>query len=37
MAYDTTTQAYGDEVLKEEISGREPLVRGDHDFHYVTD
>ncbi|MCP4502934.1 MAG: polysulfide reductase NrfD [Deltaproteobacteria bacterium] len=37
MAYDTTTQQYGDEVLNEEISGREPLVRGDHDFHYVTE
>jgi Ni/Fe-hydrogenase subunit HybB-like protein len=37
MAYDTTQQSYGDVVLEDPVQGREPLVRGDHDFHYVTE
>ena len=27
----------GDIALEESISEREPLVRGDHDFHYITE
>ena len=34
---DPTSQAYGDINLEDVVSGREPLVRGDHDFHYVTE
>jgi Ni/Fe-hydrogenase subunit HybB-like protein len=34
---DTSSQAYGDLPLEDPVQGREPLVRGDHDFHYVTE
>ena len=37
MATDTTAQSYGDLNLEDPIEGREALVRGDHDFHYVTE
>ena len=37
MAYDITAQSYGDEVLVETVQGREPLIRGNHDFHYITE
>jgi Ni/Fe-hydrogenase subunit HybB-like protein len=37
MAYDTTSQSFGDVNLEDPVSGREPLIRGDHDFHYVTE
>jgi len=37
MAKDTRSQGYGDESLEDPVVGREPLIRGEHDFHYVTE
>ncbi len=37
MSIDTSSQAYGDLNLEDPVKGREPLVRGDHDFHYITE
>ncbi len=37
MATDMTAQSYGDVNLEDPVSGRELLIRGNHDFHYVTE
>lgn len=38
MAYDASSGMHrGDVPLEDPVEGREQLVRGDHDFHYVTE
>lgn len=37
MAHDITAQDYGDVALEDPVSGREELIRGNHDFHYITE
>lgn len=37
MAIDISTQAYGDVPLEDPVVGREPLIRGEPDFHFITE